>query len=157
MQSTKRLGIWRERMKSVRFLALALMLNILLMGCALQPEIAMDTSSYADGYQDGFAAGRAAALADIVTPTPTQTGTYVTMQAGHPTFTPKPTEQPIDLTEIALRHQRWKNQIVYITDSGDMYHTYDCSYLRDSAIEIRLADARDQGYEPCSECNPPAP
>lgn len=45
--------------------------------------------------------------------------------------------------------------IVYITKTGEKYHTGKCSYLRKSKIEISLEDAVDGGYEPCSRCEPP--
>ncbi len=44
---------------------------------------------------------------------------------------------------------------VYITKTGEKYHTGKCSYLKKSKIEISLEDAVDQGYDPCSRCNPP--
>ena len=45
--------------------------------------------------------------------------------------------------------------VVYITKSGEKYHTEKCSYLKKSKIEISLEDAVDAGYEPCSRCKPP--
>ena len=44
---------------------------------------------------------------------------------------------------------------VYITKTGEKYHTATCSYLRKSKIPISLSDAIRQGYTPCSRCNPP--
>jgi competence protein ComEC len=46
-------------------------------------------------------------------------------------------------------------QNVYITESGTKYHRKDCSFLNKSKIAIDLEDAKEQGYEPCSKCNPP--
>jgi hypothetical protein len=46
-------------------------------------------------------------------------------------------------------------QTVYITRTGEKYHDGGCRYLRRSCIEISLANAIAQGYEPCSVCNPP--
>jgi len=45
--------------------------------------------------------------------------------------------------------------IVYVTKTGEKYHTSNCSYLRKSKIEKSLSDAVDEGYEPCSRCHPP--
>lgn len=42
---------------------------------------------------------------------------------------------------------------VYITRTGEKYHTKDCSYLK-SRIQITLTDAKKNGYEPCKRCNP---
>ncbi len=44
---------------------------------------------------------------------------------------------------------------VYITKTGDKYHMDGCSYLK-SRIPISLADAKANGYTPCSRCNPPS-
>ena len=44
---------------------------------------------------------------------------------------------------------------VYVTKTGEKYHTSGCSYLRKSKIEKDLSTAVDEGYEPCSRCNPP--
>lgn len=44
--------------------------------------------------------------------------------------------------------------IVYITKSGDKYHTASCTYLRKSKISITLGEAKKEGYTPCSKCNP---
>ena len=45
--------------------------------------------------------------------------------------------------------------IVYITQSGSKYHTEECSHLSSSKIPITLSQAKQQGYEPCSVCDPP--
>lgn len=44
---------------------------------------------------------------------------------------------------------------VYITDTGEKYHTSSCSYLRESKNSITLQKAIDRGYTPCSRCDPP--
>ena len=46
-----------------------------------------------------------------------------------------------------------KNNSVYITDSGSKYHREWCSYLKSKNI-IDKDEAIEQGYEPCSRCNP---
>ena len=43
---------------------------------------------------------------------------------------------------------------VYITATGSKYHSYGCSYLRNSCYSIDINDAIAQGYTPCSRCNP---
>lgn len=48
-----------------------------------------------------------------------------------------------------------KESVVYITKTGEKYHLSGCRYLAKSKIEISLADAQAQGYDPCSVCNPP--
>jgi hypothetical protein len=45
--------------------------------------------------------------------------------------------------------------MVYVTPHGTKYHTKDCQYVRHNGVEMTLADAKDQGYTPCSRCGPP--
>jgi len=45
--------------------------------------------------------------------------------------------------------------IVYVTKTGRKYHVEDCQYLDRSKIAITLQDAVNQGYTPCSACDPP--
>jgi len=47
-----------------------------------------------------------------------------------------------------------QDEIVYITNTGRMYHRETCSYLSGSKIAISLADAV-KSYSPCSVCKPP--
>lgn len=44
---------------------------------------------------------------------------------------------------------------VYVTKSGEKYHTDGCRYLVKSKIAISLGDAVAQGYEACKVCKPP--
>lgn len=44
---------------------------------------------------------------------------------------------------------------VYITDYGEKYHRSSCQYLHDSKHSISLQSAVNEGYTPCSVCNPP--
>ena len=46
------------------------------------------------------------------------------------------------------------SQTVYVTDTGDCYHEEWCSYLK-SKHPVTLQQAINQGYRPCSYCNPP--
>jgi len=45
--------------------------------------------------------------------------------------------------------------VVYVTKTGDKYHTEKCSSLRSSKIAITLEEAFSKGYEPCKVCKPP--
>lgn len=45
--------------------------------------------------------------------------------------------------------------IVYITDTGDKYHRYDCRYLDESKMTISLKYAKYKGYGACGVCDPP--
>jgi hypothetical protein len=44
--------------------------------------------------------------------------------------------------------------IVYVTKSGEKYHTAGCSYLTDSAMPVSLEQAVAEGKTPCSRCHP---
>lgn len=43
---------------------------------------------------------------------------------------------------------------VYITKTGEKYHSNGCQYLSKSKIAISESKAIAQGYTPCSRCNP---
>jgi len=45
--------------------------------------------------------------------------------------------------------------IVYVTKTGEKYHTEKCSSVRNSKIDITLEEAVSKGYEPCKICKPP--
>ncbi len=45
--------------------------------------------------------------------------------------------------------------IVYVTKSGEKYHTEGCSYLTDSKMPVSLEQAVTEGKTPCSRCHPP--
>lgn len=47
------------------------------------------------------------------------------------------------------------SDIVYITRAGKKYHSAGCIYLNKSKISITLKKAKQDGYTPCSKCNPP--
>lgn len=46
------------------------------------------------------------------------------------------------------------NYTVYITATGNKYHSWGCQYLRNSCYSITLSDAIAQGYTACSRCKP---
>lgn len=51
-------------------------------------------------------------------------------------------------------HARHSTKYVYITKTGEKYHTSTCRYLWNSKIKISLSSARAQGYTACSVCRP---
>lgn len=52
-------------------------------------------------------------------------------------------------------HQTQQNSYtVYVTDTGNKYHSGGCQYLRESKIPMSLSDAIASGYTACSKCNP---
>ena len=44
---------------------------------------------------------------------------------------------------------------VYITNTGECYHTSTCRYLKKSKISITLQEAVNRGYRACKVCKPP--
>lgn len=60
----------------------------------------------------------------------------------------KPKESPV------ISKSESYDTVVYITKTGDCYHTEFCSSLRKSKIEKELAEVI-QKYRPCQNCFPP--
>lgn len=75
-------------------------------------------------------------------------------QTQQPTAQPKttPTQVPTITPTIPTPT---KTNIVYITRTGEKYHSGGCQYLSQSQIPISLEEAVQRGYSPCSVCNPP--
>jgi len=46
-------------------------------------------------------------------------------------------------------------QTVYVTRTGEKYHTGGCRYLHSSKIQTTLAEAKADGYDACKVCKPP--
>jgi competence protein ComEC len=44
---------------------------------------------------------------------------------------------------------------VYLTKTGTKYHLDGCTSLRGSKIKSSVKEAKKDGYDPCSKCNPP--
>lgn len=63
---------------------------------------------------------------------------------------PKPAPAP-----VKKKKSESTSPTVYITDTGEKYHSDGCQYLRKSRHSISLKDAKNQGYSPCSRCGPP--
>lgn len=55
-------------------------------------------------------------------------------------------------TQNSTTKQNTNSNIVYVTKTGTKYHKSNCSYLKNSKIEMSLTDAKAQGYTPCSRC-----
>jgi len=48
-----------------------------------------------------------------------------------------------------------QDTVVYITKTGEKYHTGQCSSLKKSKITISLGEAVAKGFGPCQRCKPP--
>ncbi|MBK8981681.1 MAG: hypothetical protein IPM38_05000 [Ignavibacteria bacterium] len=46
------------------------------------------------------------------------------------------------------------SQTVYITKTGEKYHTSECRYLKNSASPIDLSEAVNRNYTSCKVCVP---
>lgn len=56
--------------------------------------------------------------------------------------------------ETSVQVQENNDPIVYITNSGDKYHTGSCRFVKKSKIEKHLSEVKSS-FEPCSVCSPP--
>ncbi|MPL66001.1 hypothetical protein SDC9_11669 [bioreactor metagenome] len=70
-----------------------------------------------------------------------------------PSNTPT-TVAPTTTTTTPSNTQK-KEIIVYVTKTGSKYHVAGCRYLAQSMISLNLSFAKQNGYTPCSVCNPP--
>ena len=59
----------------------------------------------------------------------------------------------INIEQLAAKNK--KSVTVYITKTGEKYHTSSCRYLKKSKIAISLSNAKSSGYTACKVCNPP--
>jgi methylphosphotriester-DNA--protein-cysteine methyltransferase len=48
-----------------------------------------------------------------------------------------------------------RDAVVYITNTGEKYHTEQCTSVRNSRISITLGEAVSRGFGPCRLCKPP--
>lgn len=53
----------------------------------------------------------------------------------------------VDVTEV---------QSVYRTPHGSKYHIYTCRMVENTSAELTVEEAVEQGFTPCSFCDPPA-
>lgn len=58
------------------------------------------------------------------------------------------------IAKASSKTQSKQDKTVYITKTGEKYHKSSCSSLKKSKIEIKLSEAKSQGYEPCKRCKP---
>lgn len=74
---------------------------------------------------------------------------------GHYTQTASSAAYPVSVPVASLPPSADRNQIVYITSSGERYHRADCPHIRGrAAITTTLAEAETLGLDPCKSCQP---
>jgi hypothetical protein len=61
-------------------------------------------------------------------------------------------ETTLNQTSLVIENNDIK---VYVTNTGKKYHNDGCNSLSKSKIEMTLFKAVDEGYTPCSRCDPP--
>lgn len=81
------------------------------------------------------------------TPLPEISYVEQTVVEQEPSIEELPEESPEEISEQ-------KEEIVYVTQTGEKYHVYGCRYLKKSCIETNLSDAVHY-YSPCARCHPP--
>ena len=81
-----------------------------------------------------------------------KTGTYHYHRA--PTPAPAATYSTTTTTTIRTTYAPAATT-VYVTKTGEKYHTQWCYYLAQSKIEIQLGAAVARAFEPCRVCRPP--
>jgi hypothetical protein len=74
--------------------------------------------------------------------------TLLTLSCSRKTDVPPKEETTTELSQDDL------DQTVYITMSGDSYHTEQCKYVRMERQAITKEEAIDRGYTPCKVCKP---
>ena len=104
--------------------------------------------------KDGFA--DVTATYDGVTSEPititVDMGEKVTTTATTTTTTTAEPETTTEAIPVTTTTQDPAETIVYITASGDKYHSRYCRYYDDSCTPMTLQDAQNAGYEPCKVC-----
>lgn len=90
-----------------------------------------------------------------ISPSPTAAAPEPTVSTAVPSSTPSPSAAPSPAVPSAPAAEDPVEVIVYVTKTGEKYHSAGCQYLRRSQIPISLEDAKASGYTPCSKCHPP--
>ena len=75
--------------------------------------------------------------------------------AAAPVSEPSHSTAPVSEAPAAAAVEEPVEVIVYVTKTGEKYHSDGCQYLSRSRIPISLEDAKASGYTPCSKCHPP--
>lgn len=126
-----------------RFLITTVILSVVIVALAVFVYI-NGSMLYKEGVNNGFYLGREQGYAD---------GNESGYAEGYEIGFQDGEEQGYDAGIIKNRAA----QFVYITPTGDKYHTMRCQYVNtdNRTIKLTLDQAVDAGYTPCSECRPP--
>lgn len=101
-------------------------------------------SGYYSGYDEGYRVGYQDGFNDAESACEDEHGSY-TSYSQTSSYQP-PASQNTEPVQTSVT--------VYITKTGEKYHTSTCSYLKNSKISISKDSAIAQGYTACSRCKP---
>lgn len=92
--------------------------------------------------------------AAVPEPSPSQSAPVLSQTT--PVPLPSPSAAPVSEAPVTdTTEEEPVEVVVYVTKTGEKYHSDGCQYLSRSQIPISLADAKAGGYTPCSKCHPP--
>lgn len=95
-------------------------------------------------------------LPPSVSPTPAAVVSEPSPSQTAPVPLPSPSAAPVSEAPVTDTASEEPVEVtVYVTKTGEKYHSDGCQYLSRSQISISLADAKAGGYTPCSKCHPP--
>lgn len=95
-------------------------------------------------------------LPPSISPTPAAVVSEPSPSQTAPVPLPSPSASPVSEAPVTdTAEEAPVEVVVYVTKTGEKYHSDGCQYLRKSQIPISLDDARASGYTPCSKCHPP--
>ena len=63
----------------------------------------------------------------------------------------------VSISSLLLLWPNPPEPIVYLTETGKKYHTYNCEFLQDKNVEKKFAiylDEAEKNYDPCRICSP---
>ena len=66
-----------------------------------------------------------------------------------------PVPPPVIQKKSPSRAEEADDPTMYITRTGTRYHAANCPHLAKSKIRMRLSEAKQKGYQPCTVCEPP--
>lgn len=70
-----------------------------------------------------------------------------------PTSTLAKPSTPVVTPSVSTQVTESKGQTVWVTGSGKKYHYKTCRYVNNTSRELKVDDAKKQGYEPCKICH----
>ena len=131
-----------------RFLVLFLVVSLLFSLSACQDTVpSPDTLYNEDGTPAAYRVDP-----DAVQQSDTQQDPPESENSAQPESDPEPVP---DTAPPEMSDDDTDSVTVYVTKSGEKYHSDGCQYLRKSKIAMDLKDAKAKGYTLCSKCAPP--